>query len=200
VRLLDAAIVGIARSGSTDLSLPAICRAAGLRYDAFADSYADRTDLLLAVFDELAAHTVTVARIELLGHSRWDDGVRAALAALLELADRRPHLAAFLLGSAGPQDHLIHRRREHLRRRLALLLDEHRPAPAAGVPSPAFGSAAVVAATAAILRARLSARSKPRLGDLQAPLMAMIVLPYLGAEGARAEIRAAPRIAGAAHG
>jgi AcrR family transcriptional regulator len=186
--LLDAAVFLIAQSGRERVTASAVCLVADLPIDTFSDSFAGLTDLLLAVFDELGARLLTKARTAQLAHPRWEDGVHAALATVLELADRQPHLAAFMLGSLAPEDQLILARREHLERRLAFLLDERRPA--SGVPSPAFGPAAVVAATVAILQARLGERPTPRLLDLHQPLMAMIVLPYLGAEGARAQFAA----------
>jgi len=187
-RLIDAAVEVIERSGSEHASASAICRAAGLSARAFDARFAGLTDCLLAAFDELAARLLTRVRAEVIGRSSWEEGVRAGLSTLLELAEGHPQLAAFLLGVPMPGDPLTVGRRVRLQRELALLLEEGAPPAAADPPSPVFGSLVVVAAAAAILRGRISAGRSPALRELHAPLMAMIVLPYLGADGARGEL------------
>lgn len=180
----------IEQSGSERATVSAVCRAAGLGAPAFSDNFADLTDCLLATFDELSARTLARMRVAVHGQACWEDGVRAALATLLELADRHPHLAGFMLGTPPRGDLLIMMRRQRLQHRLALVLDEGCPRAAPGSPAPAFGACAVIAAAAAILHGRLAERPRPAVRELHAPLMAMIVLPYLGAEGAREQLNA----------
>lgn len=46
----------------------------------------------------------------------------------------------------------------------------------------------VIAAVLAVLHGRLAEQPMPCLAELSAPLMGMIVLPYLGAEASRGEL------------
>jgi AcrR family transcriptional regulator len=187
-RLVEAAVELIAESGVERATIPAICAEAGLGERTFEEDFVDLTDCMLTVFDKLADITLTRTRAALGGEACWEDGVRAALIALLELADESPNLAGFMLGAPRIGDLPILRRREQLQRQLAAALEEHRPPLPDGSPSPAFGATAVIAATAAILHTRLAEQPPQPLRELVPALTAMIVLPYLGAEGARAQM------------
>jgi hypothetical protein len=93
-----------------------------------------------------------------------------------------------MLGAPRIGDLPILKSRENLQRHLAAALEERRPPLPDGSPSPAFGAVAVIAATTAILHVRLTEQPPQPLRELAPALTAMIVLPYLGAEGARAEM------------
>ncbi|HEX4435991.1 MAG TPA: hypothetical protein VH061_04275 [Solirubrobacteraceae bacterium] len=187
-RLVEAAVDVIAQSGVQRATIPAICAEAGLGERTFEEDFVDLTDCMLTVFDKLAGVTLTRMRAALSGEVCWEDGVRAALIALLELADDSPNLARFMLGAPRIGDLPILRRRERLQRHIAAVLEERRPPLPDGTPSPAFGASAVIAAAAAILHVRLAEQPRQPLRELAPSLTAMIVLPYLGSEGARVQM------------
>ncbi|HEV3047063.1 MAG TPA: hypothetical protein VGY13_06835 [Solirubrobacteraceae bacterium] len=86
------------------------------------------------------------------------------------------------------------RARLEVRRDLAQGIDRGRLQAGAGAPPPVTAEG-IVGGIAEILHARLLARhtGQPQVEDLLAPLMSMIVLPYLGARAATREftVRAA---------
>lgn len=187
-RLVEAAIDVIAESGVERATISTICAGAGLGERSFEEDFVDLTDCMLTVFDKLADATLTCLRAALSGEACWEDGVRAALIALLELAEDSPNLARFMLGSPRIGDLPILIRREGLQRHLATVLEERRPPPADRSPSPAFGATAAISAAAAILHVRLAEQPPQPLRELAPALTAMIVLPYLGAEVAREQM------------
>lgn len=185
-RLLDAAIAVIAEFGVEQATIPAICAEAGIGQSTFEKDFVDLTDCMLTVFDELANVTLTRVRVALMGESSWEDGVRSALIALLELAEQRPNLARFMLGEPRVGDLPILTRRERLQCNLAAALDERRPR---GSASSAFSATAAIDAAAASVRVLLRARTSQPLRELAPALTAMIVPPQLGAERASELVR-----------
>jgi DNA-binding MarR family transcriptional regulator len=116
----------------------------------------------------------------------WVDGVRAGLAALLELFDEEPSLARYLvLSSAAAGPAVLARRREALDQ-LAVLLDDER-APARSYPPP-LTAHAVASGVLGVLQAQMSRPEPGALVDLTAQLMSFTVLPFLGVRAARREL------------
>ncbi len=185
--LVQATIVLIAGGDVEPLTIPAICAEAELDAQAFENSFAGLAHCVPAAFDELECLLSQRVREAVRGVGRWEDRVRAALMSLLGFAEENPRLAQFMLPT-GARESLTSDRCERLRSRLADALEQGRPVQPADVPAAAFGANAVIAAAAAILHAKLSEAPLPSLRELAGPLAAMIVLPYLGADGARAAL------------
>ena len=145
-------------------------------------------DCLLALFDEAVAQ----ARAGMLSAFRsadsWVDGTRAALYELLAFLDRDPDRARLLLVNSLDGDPPLRRRRASVLRELAAGLEAGRPTENGEALQAPFGPDAVIAAAAAILHGRLLEDPVPRLAPLGGPLMAAIVLPFLGVGAARGEL------------
>ena len=188
-RLISAAEGVIAERGAAGVTVNAVCAAARVSPRAFSAAFTDRTDLLLAVFDEAidrVGAAITAACHH--GTDSWTDGVRAAVSALLAFFEENPELARFLLVDSLAGEPPMLARRSRLLEQLAQVLETGRPAAAADSSSAPFGSDAVVRSVAAILHGRLQEDPVPQLQDLSGRLTAVIVLPYLGVNAARGEL------------
>jgi hypothetical protein len=151
-------------------------------------AFDDASQRLLFVFSQASAKAGAAMTSAYMAEDAWDAGVRAALYALLAFLDDSPGLARFLIVDSLLGSRALRARREELLSSLARALGRDRPlGPPRSSPAP-YGPEAVVRAAASIVHARLQAERNPPLRDLHGALMAMIVLPYLGAESARREI------------
>ncbi len=165
---------------------------AGVSRRVFYDLYRDRDECLLDAFEwglQLAGAEMYAAYSR---ESRWQDGVREALGALLELLDREPVLARLCivqaLGAGGP---VLQRRTEALET-LGEYVDRGRLESACRTEPPEMAAEGVVGAVLAVIHTRLLAaggQSDPRpLSELRGPLMSLILLPYMGAAKAGREL------------
>ena len=174
-----------------------VTRGAGVSRRTFYEVFTDREDCFLALFEDARARAeriVLAAYTDARGGDGdggdWRTGVRAGLRALLELFDSEPRLATLLIVDAL-------RGGERVLARRALALGELGEV-IQGIASGAHKSAApqlseltgegVVGGVLAVLHARLSPRDPGSLYGLVNSLMAMVVLPYLGAAAARQEL------------
>jgi AcrR family transcriptional regulator/DNA-binding MarR family transcriptional regulator len=170
------------------LNVASVCAAAGVSRSTFYAAFADCDELSLAVFDDIVRRAGEAMDAARAAQASWLDGVRSALIELLDLFDDDPGLARFVVAGslAGDGELLAHR--AHSLSLLVDALDSGSP-PAATEPLPApFGGEAVVGAVASILHSRLLEEPVPPLRPLCGSLMSVIVLSYLGAEAARAEL------------
>lgn len=119
----------------------------------------------------------------------WVDGVRASLLALLELFDEEPELARLYVLQAVSAPSAAMSRRSEVLRGLAAVLDEARATACVDSPLPPPLTAEVLVGGAlAVIHARLLRHETRELVELLNPLMATIVLPYLGAAAAEREL------------
>jgi DNA-binding MarR family transcriptional regulator len=118
--------------------------------------------------------------------ARWADRVRAGLDALLELAEEKPELARLCVAQA-----LVGRRAhpglDRALKELAQIIDHGRSAPGASKQPPSLAAQSVLGGALGLIYARLISGEERPLMELRNPLMATIVLPYLGPGAARRE-------------
>jgi AcrR family transcriptional regulator len=186
-RILAAAEQIVCSEGAEQFTASGVASAAGVSRTTFYATFIDRQDCLLAVFDEIADGLREAMHAAYAGESSWLDGVRASLRALLAGLDSRPNVTRFMiLGGLCADSPLVIRRRRVLAE-LACALETDCPdrASLAAVP---FGSEAVVNGAASIIHSRLREEPTPALLDLSGPLMAMLVLPFVGEGVARGEL------------
>lgn len=194
-RLLAAMTEVVAEQGVTNVSVADVVGRAGISRRTFYELFASREDCFLAAFERAVGlardHALTAAGPE----ATWADRVRAAVYALLELFDEQPGLARFLVVEtlgAGPG--VIERRRRILgepARALEAGRGQGRASETAVTP---LTAEATVGGALSLLHTRICEGSRRPLAELAGPLMATIVLPYLGAAAARRELaRPAPK-------
>jgi AcrR family transcriptional regulator len=194
-RLLAAAVEIVGELGYGAMSTARVSARAGVSRKTFYDSFADREDCFLAVFDEAVARATIVVQGAVAGEVGWRERVRAGLGALLGFLGDEPGLGSLLVVDAlggGPR---VLARRAGVIGELARVVDQGRSEVGAGEgPSPLTGEG-VVGAVLGVVHGRMLEQGRGPLVDLLNPLMGMIVLPYLGPGVAREELeRPVPRV------
>jgi AcrR family transcriptional regulator len=187
-RLLASVTAAVVRSGVAEVTVSEVLDGAGMSRRTFYELFDGIEDCLRAALEQALA----AARDTILDAydptMPWRERVRAALAALLVFCEDEPLCAHLLLVdslAAGPQ---VLERRMQILDRLARELDVARRESSSGRAAQASALLAdgIVGGVASILHERVRAGER-ELSSLCGPLMAMIVLPYLGPAAARRE-------------
>jgi AcrR family transcriptional regulator len=206
VRVLGAASEIVERGGYEELIPARVIARAGVSSRTFYDLFVDREDCFLALFDEALeeARAIVVPAYE--SERRPREQLRMALAALLDLLDREPATAKVLIVEALRAGARVARRREEVSAELTDAIhrlgmrardsEDGEPLPLTdeGIVNAVFGVIHARVGRPDVGRSDADARigrsdSRP-LGELLGPLMAMIVLPYVGARAAGKELSA----------
>ena len=115
-RLLDAALDLLGTDGWQATTVRAICSRARLTPRYFYESFADREELLLALFDEIASEAAAVVLHSVTGAAEdARSKARAAIGAFIELVTDDPRKARVLFVEAMGSEALARRRFETLR-------------------------------------------------------------------------------------
>jgi AcrR family transcriptional regulator len=199
-RILAAMVEISVECGAGNVTVAHVVERAGVSRRTFYEIFEDREDCFLAALDEAIAHATRRALDAYDPQARWVERIRSALTALLELLDSERGMAWLLIvGSLGAGDDAIDRRRRALTQIIAIV-DEGRTQAKNGNELPPLTAEGVVGGVMSVLHSRILENEPGRLVELAGPLMSMIVLPYLGAPGARKELaRPGPRRAPRAH-
>jgi AcrR family transcriptional regulator len=213
LRLVAAMVDVAAERGVANVTVAHVVERAGVSRRTFYEIFEDCEDCLLAALADalcsVSEHVLAAYREE----GRWAERIRRSLVALLELLEADPVTGHLLIvGSLGGGTRALERRGIVLTQIIAAV-DEGRKESRAGAQQPPLTAEGVVGGVLSILHARLlvsALSASPRSpmvrgpgmsipstppsheGDsllgLAGPLMAMIVLPYLGAAAARREL------------
>ena len=202
-RILAAMVEECAARGASNVTVAHIVARAGVSRRTFYELFDDREDCFIGAFEDGVARA---ARYVLDGYdaeARWVDRVRMALTGLLVFLDSERGVGCLLvIGSLGAGAGVLEHRRDVLARMIALV-EEGRTVTKTELPP--LAAEGVVGGVLSVLHARLlsseSSGENDGEGDaagvllgLAAPLMSMIVLPYLGPAAARKELaRPAPK-------
>ncbi|HEY2569822.1 MAG TPA: TetR/AcrR family transcriptional regulator [Solirubrobacteraceae bacterium] len=178
----------IREQGAAGVTVASVSAAAGISRSGFHEAFTDLEDCLLAVFDLLGERLETNLLAACAAEARWVDGVRAGVLSVLDFLQESPLRARFLLAGALTAESSILARRWRLLDALAQAYDACRPAtPAGALPAP-YGAEALLASAVSIVHSRVLEDPVPPLRDLTGPLMALLVMPSLGATAAREEL------------
>jgi AcrR family transcriptional regulator len=187
-RMLAAAVDAVDEVGYAGMTVAQVISRARVSRKTFYDVFADREDCFLAAFDQALEQGGELLREAYGTESSWSEGVRSALARLLAAMDEEPALARLVIVEALAAGERVLERRAEAFAALAGAVDRARAEPAALDP-PEVTSEGVVGAVFAVLHSRVLEAGEAPLLELLGPLMSMIVLPYLGAGAAEAELR-----------
>jgi AcrR family transcriptional regulator len=202
-RIMRAMADAVIDREASSVTVADVVARAGVSRRTFYEHFVDRDECFLITF-EWGLKRVRVVMAEAYAkQSRWQDGVRAALAALLALMDQEPALARLCVVRAlGGGTEVLQRRAESLAV-LCDFVDRGRLERSSGAEPPAVTAEGVVGAVLSVIHTRLLAADVTELGErragesgqIEAPLsellgqlMSLIVLPYLGAAAARREL------------
>jgi AcrR family transcriptional regulator len=197
--MLNAAARVLSESGYGGMSVARVTGLAGVSRKTFYDQFEDREDCFLALFEDALARASRVAREAVAlpgvpvrrgvsGGDGWREQLRAGLAALLGWFTQEPALGSLLVVDAlraGPK--VLERRRQTLEV-LAGIIDRGRTEVKTGAEPPSLTAEATVGAVLGVIHARMLGGDQRPLIELLNPMMATIVLPYLGRAAAAKEL------------
>jgi AcrR family transcriptional regulator len=191
-RIFRALAVAVSDRGVGSVTLADVAARAGLSSRRLREEFADVEECFLAAFEWCCERAGAAMAQAYAGQPKWVEGVRAALAAVLELIELEPDLARlWIIYSLGAGRSEIGQRM--LRRRstaiatLAEYIDRGRLESVLTEP-PAVTAEGVVGALLAVLQTRLLASDSEPPSELLGELMSLILLPYLGTAAARREL------------
>lgn len=191
-RILRALAEVVSEHDTHSVTVKDVTARAGVSRAKFTEQFADLEECFLAAFELGVRRGRTAMAAAYTGQPTWADGVRAALAALLDLLEAEPALArlwiVYSLGG-GPR---VLRRRAAVSAVLCEFVDRGRLEGLVSSEPPALTAEGVVGAVLAIIQARLLASDPEPLRDLQGQLMSLILLPYVGSAVAKRELKRSP--------
>jgi AcrR family transcriptional regulator/DNA-binding MarR family transcriptional regulator len=194
-RILRAMAEVTSERGFAAATVESVIARAKVSRRTFYQLFADRHDCFLAVFDETVKRVAVGVCAAYRAPGPWVERVRDGLLELLLFLDREPLLAKIcVVGSmAGDTAMLAHRGK--VIRALTQVADEGRCLVRRREPPSPLTAEGIVGGVFSIVHARLHEGECGPLRDLLGPLMAVIVLPYLGPAAAYRELaRPAPEI------
>jgi AcrR family transcriptional regulator/DNA-binding MarR family transcriptional regulator len=196
-RIVSAMGEVVAERGAGAATVANVVARAGVSRRTFYELFEDREDCFLAAFDHAVGLACEAVLPAYAGEARWQDRIRAGLAALLAFLEQEPDLGALVVVHGLGAGQAALERRARIVQGLIAAVDEGRAAGAGrrGAPQPApLTAEGIVGAVLAVIHARLAQRERREpLLALLGPLMSAIVLPYLGAGAAAKELeRPAP--------
>jgi len=201
-RILAAMTEVAAERGAANVTVAHVVACSGVSRRTFYELFADREACFLAAFEDATARIAARVLPAYERQGRWQERVRAGLAALLDFLDEEPEAGRLCVVetlAAGPP---ALERRARMLEAVGQALDAGRDATRAAKPAPMTAEGAI-GSVAAVLHARLAqpagqggsgAHELPPGGfaELLNPLMGMIVLPYLGTAAAARELARPP--------
>lgn len=192
-RMLTAAVQAVEEVGYARMTVAQVIGRAKVSRKTFYDVFIDREDCFLAAFDEAIARARAQVVDAYTLEPGWREGMRAGLARLLDFMDEEPGLARLCVVEALGAGTRVLESRAGVLDELAEIVDRGRSESNAAREPPEVTAEGIVGAVFAVLHTRLLEGGKESLSTLLAPLMSMIVLPYMGARAASKELaRPAP--------
>ena len=186
-RLLAAAARAVDDLGYGQTTVTTITTWARVSRRTFYELFGNREECLVAVLDDAVARVrgdLAAAGLQALP---WRERMREGLWTILCFLDSEPALARVCVVQSLRGGPAMQARRAQLLAELAAALDEGRHESVRAAELPALTAEGLVGAAVGILHNRLPGGGE-QLRELHGELMAMIVLPYLGAGAARREL------------
>ena len=184
------AIVELARErGVANVTVAHIVARSGVSRRTFYELFDNLEECFLAAFDQAVAQASVTVLQAYAQPGKWREKVKSGLTALLEFLEDEPGLAALMIIDALGAGTKALERRANVLATLIDTVDHGRNEAKPGKGSPSRLTAeGVVGSVFAVLHARLLEPDPQPFTALLNPLMAMIVLPYLGPAVAQKEL------------
>jgi AcrR family transcriptional regulator len=194
-RMLAATVQVVGELGYEKMSVARVTGRAGVSRRTFYDLFEDREACFLAAFTETVQRARGLVCDAAAGERDWRSRVRAGLWALLEFFGDEPLAARVLVVDALKAGPVVHECRARIVAELIAVVDGGRAQARGGREVAPLTGEGVVGAVLAVVYARLTAGGpgagggggRGSLTGLLNPLVAMVVLPYLGAGAAERE-------------
>jgi AcrR family transcriptional regulator/DNA-binding MarR family transcriptional regulator len=186
-RIMAALVEVIRERGAAQTTVTDIVERSGVSRRTFYELFEDREACFLAVLHDGVDRARREVQAALPNGLSWRERMRAGLLALLELCDEEPALAGLCVVDtlAGGPDVL--RLRVEVIQSLIDRVDRGRAESSTKMASSKLVAEGVIGGVLTILHTRLVEHSPRPVTALLNPLMAMIVLPYLGPQAAEEE-------------
>jgi AcrR family transcriptional regulator len=186
-RIVAAMVAIVSTHGYGYATVARVVGRSGVSRRTFYELFADREDCFVAAFEQCVGRIAAVVVPAYQAPSKWRERVRGGLAALLGYLDSEPGLARLTIVETLGAGHLA---LEHRRRGIAqiiTILDQEGREAGSGAGPPPLTAEGLVGGVLSLIHTRVIDGDAPLVG-LLGPLMAMIVLPYLGPAAARREL------------
>lgn len=188
IRLIDAATEVACERGAANVTVADVVTRSGMSRRTFYEQFDDRDGCLLAAFEEGFRRAAARIAPAYRSRGRWRERMRASLLALLGFLEEEPTLGRLLIVetlAAGP---VVLKRRSRVLAHLVQAVREGEDESRSDLSVPPLVAEGVIGAVLAVIHARMLAGEEQPWAELANPLMAMIVLPYLGPPAARREL------------
>jgi AcrR family transcriptional regulator len=189
--ILDGMLEAVGAEGYEGTSVRTVLNGTGVYRQAFYDNFADKDDCYLQAYDAGVERVEALMVAAAAGQSTWTGQLRAGLAALLDFLDAEPDVGRALIvevHAAGPE---ALAKRTAAMGRINSFLDRAREVAEHSESPPPIAGEGVAAGIHAVIHSRLATGSGDGFRQLLPEFMYFAVLPYFGAELARAEMQAA---------
>lgn len=189
--ILDGMLEAVGAEGYERTSVRTVLDRTGVYRQAFYDNFADKDDCYLQAYDAGVERVEALMVAAAAGEPGWTGRLRAGLAALLDFLDAAPDAGRALVvevHAAGPQ---ALAKRSAAMERVNSFLDQAREVAGQSESPPPIAGEGIAAGIHAVIHSRLATGSSDGFRQLLPEFMYFAVLPYFGAELARAEMQAA---------
>jgi AcrR family transcriptional regulator len=176
-----AALVEVVRElGVAHLTVAHIVERSGVSRRTFYEVFDDREACFLAALEEAIETARRRVLAAVAGEESWRGQLRAGVLALLELFDEEPGLAGLcVVDSLAVGPAVLRRRTEVVQQLVGVVHRGRLMAPSDSGPSRVTAEG-IVGGALAVLHDRITSGEHQPLSRLASPLMAMIVMPYMG--------------------
>lgn len=187
-RLLNGVVEAVAKYGYNETTIARIVEAAKISRRTFYEHFVGKEECFLAAYEMIDAHVRTAMLAVGEDAEPWPEGVRARLAALLDVLARDTAVARFyLVESLVAGGEVAARYRDAMQ----LLAETLRPEPDPPGHDVEVRDQALIGGVATLIVRRLNAGAADHLPELLPDLVELVLAPYLGREEARRFARTA---------
>jgi AcrR family transcriptional regulator len=185
-RLLGGAVAAVEELGWTNVTVASIASRGRVSRKTFYDLFDDREDCLLEVCDDALKRILTELLAANVGELEWPERIRTGLWIVLSFFDREPELARACVVESAHGGPAARAWRADVLQRLIAIVDEGRLQGARAAETPGLMAEGVVGAVLGILNRLLVVGGGVSVVGSLDELASLVVLPYVGAKGARA--------------
>src|ERR1700722_9676341 len=188
-RILSAMLDCVTRHGVANVSVADVVECSGVSRRTFYELFVDREDCFCAAFEQALSDASERAIPAFKEAGGWQQGVRAALVALLSFFDSHPRVGRVLVTESlggGPK---VAARRNQIIAELTSIVEAGAGEGKDVFSPPSLAGEGAVGGVLAVIQRRLCEEPHTPLLELVNPLMSMIVLPYLGPAASRRELQ-----------